>query len=344
MAKKAVVLFNLGGPDTSDAVEPFLFNLFNDPAIIRLPTPFRWLVAKLISRRRAPVAQEIYSFIGGSSPILEQTRAQADALEASLATAGSDDYKLFISMRYWHPFSDETAQAVRDWAPDEVILLPLYPQFSSTTTASSFTDWQRAAKKAGLDVPTARLCCYPMEEGFIAAYADLISSKMKEIPDGQPLRLLFSAHGLPQKIVDQGDPYQFQVEETAKRVAAKLNRPDLDWKVCYQSRVGPMKWLEPSTETEIHRAGEENINLVIVPIAFVSEHSETLVELDIEYEKLAREKGVAGYYRVDTVGVHADFIAGLAAMVLKMKSANVTSESGGRICPTTFKDCLMLAS
>ena len=337
MAKKAVVLFNLGGPDRPDAVEPFLFNLFNDAAIIRLPTPLRWLVAKLISRRRAPVAKEIYSFIGGSSPILEQTKAQADALEASLATAGGDDYKLFVSMRYWHPFSDETVQAVRAWAPDEVILLPLYPQFSSTTTASSFTDWQRAAKKAGLDVPTMRLCCYPMEEGFIAAYADLISKKMEEIPDGQLLRLLFSAHGLPQKIVDEGDPYQFQVEETAKRVAVKLDMPDLDWKVCYQSRVGPMKWLEPSTETEIHRAGEENINLVIVPIAFVSEHSETLVELDIEYEKLAREKGVAGYYRVDTVGVHADFIAGLAAMVLKMESANVTSESGGRTCPAHFK-------
>ncbi len=344
MAKKAVVLFNLGGPDRPDAVEPFLFNLFNDAAIIRLPTPLRWLVAKLISRRRAPVAKEIYSFIGGSSPILEQTKAQADALEASLATADGDDYKLFVSMRYWHPFSDGTVQAVRAWAPDEVILLPLYPQFSSTTTASSFTDWQRAAKKSGLDVPTMRLCCYPMEEGFIAAYADLISKKMEEIPDGQPVRLLFSAHGLPQKIVDEGDPYQFQVEETAKRVAAKLDMPDLDWKVCYQSRVGPMKWLEPSTETEIHRAGKENINLVIVPIAFVSEHSETLVELDIEYEKLAREKGVTGYYRVDTVGVHADFIAGLAAMVLKMESANVTSESGGRICPAHFKDCLMLAS
>ena len=160
-------------------------------------------------------------------------------------------------MRYWHPFSNETAAEVRDWAPDEVILLPLYPQFSSTTTGSSFSDWQSEAKKAGITLPTTSLCCYPMEEGFIAAYANQISEKLKEVPDGQPVRLLFSAHGLPQKIVDQGDPYQFQVEETAKRVAAKLDMPDLDWKVCYQSRVGPMKWLEPSTETEIHRAGEE---------------------------------------------------------------------------------------
>ncbi|WP_339633081.1 ferrochelatase [uncultured Sneathiella sp.] len=344
MAKKAIVLFNLGGPDKPASVEPFLFNLFNDPAIIRLPNPFRWLVAKLISRRRAPVAKEIYSYIGGASPILEQTKAQADALQASLETSGDDEYKVFISMRYWHPFSNETAAEVRDWAPDEVILLPLYPQFSSTTTGSSFSDWQSEAKKAGITLPTTSLCCYPMEEGFIAAYANQISEKLKEVPDGQPVRLLFSAHGLPQKIVDQGDPYQFQVEETAKRVAAKLDMPDLDWKVCYQSRVGPMKWLEPSTETEIHRAGEEKIGLVIVPIAFVSEHSETLVELDIEYAKLAKEKGVVGYYRVNTVGVHADFITGLAAMVLKMQTANVSSEAGARICPTGFKDCLMLAS
>ncbi|MEX1036007.1 MAG: ferrochelatase [Sneathiella sp.] len=343
MAKKAIVLFNLGGPDKPAAVEPFLFNLFNDPAIIRLPNPLRWLVAKLISRRRAPVATEIYSYIGGASPILKETKAQAAALQASLDETGEEEYKVFISMRYWHPFSDETAAEVKEWAPDEVILLPLYPQFSSTTTASSFADWHGAAKKAGLTAPTASLCCYPMESGFISAYASLISAKLQDVAD-QPVRLLFSAHGLPQKIVDQGDPYQWQVEQTATRVAAKLDMPDLDWKVCYQSRVGPMKWLEPSTEDEIHRAGDENISLVVVPIAFVSEHSETLVELDIEYAKLAAEKGVVSYHRVNTVGVQADFIAGLAATILKMGAGTVSSETGGRLCPTHFKECLMLAS
>lgn len=343
MAKKAVILFNLGGPDTPEAVEPFLFNLFYDPAIIRLPTPLRWLVAKLISRRRAPVAQEIYAFLGGSSPILPQTKAQAEALETSLNEGGTDSYKTFICMRYWHPFSADVAREVKDWAPDEVIMLPLYPQFSSTTSASSIKDWQRAAGDAGLNVPTAGVCCYPAEAGLISAYADLIAPKLAEV-SGKPARLLFSAHGLPQKIVDAGDPYQWQVEQTAEKVVEKLGVENLDWKVCYQSRVGPMKWLEPSTETEIHRAGEEGISLVIVPIAFVSEHSETLVELDIEYAKLAKEVGVDEYLRVNTVGVHEDFIAGLSAMVSTLSGNSIQSENGAQICPSGFKDCLMLAS
>ncbi len=343
MAKKAVVLFNLGGPDGPAAVEPFLFNLFYDPAIIRLPTPLRWLVAKLISRRRAPVAQEIYAFLGGSSPILPQTKAQAEALENKLNEGGTDSYKTFICMRYWHPFAADVAQEVKNWAPDDVILLPLYPQFSSTTSASSIKEWQEAAKKIGLDTPTAGLCCYPTIAGLISAYADLIAPKLAEV-SGKPARLLFSAHGLPQKIVDQGDPYQWQVERTAEKVVEKLGLENLDWKVCYQSRVGPMKWLEPSTETEIHRAGEEGISLVIVPIAFVSEHSETLVELDIEYAKLAKEVGVDEYHRVNTVGIHADFITGLAAMVEKLSDPSIRSESGMRICPSGYKDCLMLAS
>ncbi|WP_288905291.1 ferrochelatase [uncultured Sneathiella sp.] len=343
MAKKAVVLFNLGGPDAPAAVEPFLFNLFYDPAIIRLPTPLRWLVAKLISRRRAPVAQEIYAFLGGSSPILPQTQAQAEALEHSLNDGADDLYKTFICMRYWHPFAGDVAREVKDWNPDEIILLPLYPQFSSTTSASSLKDWQRAARDVGLNAPTAGFCCYPTEAGLISAYAELIEPKLTQL-QGKPFRLLFSAHGLPQKIVDAGDPYQWQVERTAEIVVGKLGVENLDWKVCYQSRVGPMKWLEPSTETEIHRAGEEGISLVIVPIAFVSEHSETLVELDIEYAKLAKEVGVDEYLRVNTVGVHVDFIAGLAAMVLKLSGKSIQSENGGRICPSGFKDCLMLAS
>ncbi|MDF2368755.1 ferrochelatase [Sneathiella sp.] len=343
MAKKAVILFNLGGPDKPEAVEPFLFNLFYDPAIIRLPTPFRWLVAKLISRRRAPVAQEIYAFLGGASPILPQTKAQADALENRLNDGSEDVFKTFICMRYWHPFADDVARKVKDWNPDEVILLPLYPQFSSTTSASSVKDWQDAADKAGLEAPAVGLCCYPTEAGLISAYAELIAPKLEEL-QGKPFRLLFSAHGLPQKIVDDGDPYQWQVEQTAQKVVQKLGAENLDWKVCYQSRVGPMKWLEPSTETEIHRAGEEGISLVIVPIAFVSEHSETLVELDIEYAKLAGEAGVQEYHRIPTVGVHADFINGLADMVKGLSGPGIRSENGAKICPSGFKDCLMLAS
>ncbi|PHQ67702.1 MAG: ferrochelatase, partial [Sneathiella sp.] len=323
MARKAVILFNLGGPDSLEAVEPFLFNLFNDPAIIRVPGVFRKLLARFISRRRAPVAQEIYAHIGGSSPLLPQTNAQAAALRAALATADDENsYEIFISMRYWHPFAEETARDVKVYDPDEIILLPLYPQFSSTTTASSFESWHKAAANVGLEVPTASLCCYPAEKGLAQAYAGLIAPYLVELA-GQKTRILFSAHGLPQKIVDAGDPYQWQIEKTAKQIVSTLDVLPADWRVCYQSRVGPMKWLQPSTEDEIRAAGAEGFNLIILPIAFVSEHSETLVELDIEYAALAETAGVPHYRRVPTVGITSSFMEGLAGLVLKAESGRV---------------------
>jgi len=341
MARKAVVLFNLGGPDSQAAVQPFLFNLFMDPAIIRLPAPLRYLVAKLISTRRAPVAREIYGHLGGSSPLLPQTEAQAAALKATLNAANPvDEYELFICMRYWHPMSGETVKSVKSYGPDEIILVPLYPQFSSTTSASSLADWRKAAKTGKLDLPTATLCCYPMETGLISAYASLIAEKIRGM-DLTTTRVLFSAHGLPQKIVDAGDPYQWQIEQTASRIVEKLALEGLDWKICYQSRVGPMKWLQPPIDDEITAAGADGISLVVIPIAFVSEHSETLVELDIEYAELAEKSGVPQYKRVDTVGVSDDFIAGLAAVIMRLKAGAVTSEQGGRICPSGFSDCAL---
>lgn len=319
MARKAVVLFNLGGPDSLQAVQPFLYNLFMDPAIIRLPAPLRFLVAKLISSKRAPVAQEIYGHLGGSSPLLPQTEAQAAALKAALTAANpADDYETFICMRYWHPMSAETVKAVKSYRPDEIILLPLYPHYSTTTSASSIADWRKAAKSAKLDIPTATICCYPKEKGLISAYSDLIARKIDGL-DLTKTRILFSAHGLPQKIVDAGDPYQWQIEQSAQQIVDKLALDGLDWKVCYQSRVRPMKWLQPSTEDEIAAAGDEGTSLVVIPLAFVSEHSETLVELDIEYAELAKKTGVPHYKRVDTVGVSEDFIAGLASLVLRVK-------------------------
>lgn len=344
MSRKAVILFNLGGPDGPEAVEPFLFNLFNDAAIIRLPGPLRWAIAKLISRRRAPVAKEIYDHIGGSSPLLPETIAQAEALKQRLKERDPDTvYEVYPCMRYWHPRADEVVRQVQQFAPDEILLIPLYPQFSSTTTASSFKDWQEAAARAGLKVPTASLCCYPAEAGLAAAYARLAAPLLEGFDD-KPVRFLLSAHGLPQKIVDAGDPYQWQVEKTAAAIVAKLPRPPQDWKVSYQSRVGPMKWLQPSTEDEIRLAGEEGTSLVILPIAFVSEHSETLVELDIEYADLAREAGVPDYRRVPTVGVAEEFIDGLASLLLKLEAGQVMSSDGGRICPADFKDCPQVAS
>jgi ferrochelatase len=176
--KLAVILFNLGGPDSPEAVEPFLRNLFSDPAIIDLPAIIRLPLARFISRRRAPIAREIYNHIGGKSPIFEETRKQADALAASLSGDGVEA-KAFIAMRCWHPFSDGAAQAVKAFGADKIVLLPLYPQYSTSTTASSVKDWHRAAKKAGLTAPTSRVCCYPWEAGFVAASVAHILAAMK---------------------------------------------------------------------------------------------------------------------------------------------------------------------
>ena len=167
MTKKAVILFNLGGPDSLNAVKPFLFNLFNDKAIISAPAPIRFLIARLISSRREKTAQEIYSHMGGRSTIIPQTEAQRDALEAILNEKGSDAYKVFICMRYWNPFSNDIVKVVHDYKPDEIILLPLYPQFSTSTSESSINDWKKSAAKIGMNVPTRTICCYPYEERFI---------------------------------------------------------------------------------------------------------------------------------------------------------------------------------
>ncbi|HLZ65763.1 MAG TPA: ferrochelatase [Aliidongia sp.] len=321
--KTAIILFNLGGPDGPDAVKPFLFNLFYDPAIIRLPRPLRWLVAKLIAGRRAPTARAIYEHMGGRSPILPNTEAQAWALEAALGP----DFKCFIAMRYWRPRARDQVRAVKDWRPDRILLLPLYPQFSTTTTASSVAEWQREAKRAGLDVPTASLCCYPANAGFAAAVAGLVRAGLGKFDGARPPRILFSAHGLPKKIVDAGDPYQIQVEQSVDAVLAQLALPELDWVICYQSRVGPLEWLGPSTEAEVVRAGTDGVPILVVPIAFVSEHSETLVELDIEYRELAHHKGVPEYVRVPTVGDERSFIEGLADEVRQVLA------SGQPVCP-----------
>jgi ferrochelatase len=344
--KTAVILFNLGGPDSQQAVQPFLFNLFNDPAIIRLPNPFRWLLAKLISSRRAPKAAEIYAQMGGRSPILPQTEAQAAALKTAL---GSDDYAVFIAMRYWHPFAAEAAKAAKDWGAERVILLPLYPQFSTTTTGSSLTDWQRAAKQVGLDVPTAAIGCYPDEPGFVAAQTQLLQAALLQAETMGKPRILFSAHGLPKKVVNDGDPYQMQVEKSVAAIQRQLKRPDLEMQICYQSRVGPLEWIGPATDAEIERASKEGRVVVVVPVAFVSEHSETLVELDIEYAELAQHNGAAGYVRVPTVGVQPEFIAGLARLVRGgMGSQDVFDGaprcgSGERPCGNAWRRCICRA-
>ncbi len=337
--KTAVVLFNLGGPDSLAAVQPFLFNLFNDPAIIGLPRPFRTWLARLISKKRAPKAAEIYKEMGGKSPILPNTQAQAEALEKSLS--GHGQVKVFTAMRYWHPFAEAVAREVKKYAPDHVILLPLYPQFSTTTTGSSFKDWRRAARNVGIEkTPTSQICCYPTHTEFAKSYAGLIRGFYEQAAQHGTPRILFSAHGLPEKIVRRGDPYQWQVEETTKAVMRELAMEGVDYLNCYQSRVGPLKWIGPSTDAEIIRAAKEGRPIVLVPIAFVSEHSETLVELDIEYKHLAETNGGAHYFRVPTVSVEAHFIAALSDLCLQQtREGGLAPDGGKRLCGANWRQC-----
>lgn len=313
--KTAVILFNLGGPDTPEAIRPFLRNLFSDKRIIGLPAPLRQLLAWVISTSRAPKVKPLYAEMGGASPILPNTQAQANALQKLLP-----DARVFLCMRYWRPRAAEVVKAVKEYAPGRIVLLPLYPQFSTTTTESSMVEWQQEAERQGLNVPTESVCCYPAQAGFISALTELITPHLAH-PN---LRILFSAHGLPQKIIDRkGDPYVAQVEMTAKAVVEALSVKGLDWRISYQSRVGPVAWVKPYTDAEIRQAGAEKKHLMLVPIAFVSEHIETLVELDIENKHLALESGCVGYTRIPTVSTHPAFIAGLAALVQQPTKPNL---------------------
>lgn len=308
--KIAVVLFNLGGPDKSENIKPFLRNLFKDPAIIDLPNPLRAFVAWLISTTRAPKAKPLYDLMGGFSPLLENTNAQKDALEKILkAKFPKDEIKIFIAMRYWHPLSDECAKQVGEFAPDKTILLPLYPHYSITTTGSSIKEFKKFYKKSTIDILD-----YPKMSGFIASNVKNIMEEWDKLGNPQKVRILFSAHGLPQKIVDAGDPYEKQINETAKAIKEILP-PFFETKVCFQSKVGPLKWLEPSTPDEIIRASRDKIGIIICPIAFVSDHIETLVELDVEYMEMCHELGVPFMGRSKTVSCDKDFIEGLANLV-----------------------------
>jgi ferrochelatase len=335
----AVVLFNLGGPDDAASVRPFLFNLFNDPAIIGLPGFARTPLARLISSRREKSAQANYAMMdaGGGSPLKAETRKQMAALDARLASLLPDDeVKSFIAMRYWHPLTEETAVDVAAFGPDEVVLLPLYPQFSTTTTQSSLKAWKAAYAGSGR---SRAICCYPRAAGWIEAQAANIRAKLAEAErdyPGRAMRVLFSAHGIPEKLVAQGDPYQEQIEGTVAAVAEAASLTD--WRLCYQSRVGPMKWLGPSTPDVIKQAAADGVGVVVTPIAFVSEHIETLVELDIEYGELAHEAGLHPYLRTPAVGVAEAFIGALAEAVTGSLGRTGTAPFGPG-CQARWKAC-----
>ena len=335
--KKAVVLFNLGGPDKLESVEPFLFNLFNDPAIISIPSIIRYPLAKFISKRRAPIAKNIYREIGSKSPILELTQNQAKSLENSLLKKG--DYKCFIIMRCWHPRAADVIKEVKDYNPNEIILLPLYPQFSASTSGSSIKEWNDLCKKENLNIKTKTICCYPTEKNFLVSHAELIKKTIKNLDKN--FKLLFSAHGLPENKIKKGDPYQWQVEQTVEGIMAKLTNENPDYIISYQSRVGPLKWIGPSTDEIIIKYSKEKKGIVIVPVAFVSEHSETLVELDIEYKKLAEKNGCSFYKRVPALGIEENFIKGLAELVLQKETrGNFVSSV---MCSDKYRKCPCLA-
>ncbi len=318
--KKIVILFNLGGPNSISAIKPFLFNLFNDRFIIDLPNPFRYFLAKYISHKRFKIAKEIYSFLGGKSPILEETQKQAEKLEKFLG----NDYKVFIAMRYWKPFIEDTLKKVDNYSPKEVILLPLYPQYSISTTLSFI---KSSIKK--IKYKKRIICCYPNENSFIEAHSELIIKAYNKAKKFGKVRILFTAHGLPCDIIEKGDPYEWQVNLTAKLVVKKIAIDNLDWLVCYQSKVGKKKWLEPSTEFEITKAVKDKVNLILVPIAFVSEHSETLVELDIEYKKIASK---IKYFRVPTLSCNDHFMKALSNLCFNNKPCR-------QVCPKEYKMC-----
>lgn len=362
--KVAFVLFNLGGPDSKNAIKPFLMNFFMDKNIISLPIPFRCFLAWMISSRRSKrEAGESYHELGDQSPLLQNSQAQLKALETSLngqnkKSSRDVKFKGFMCMRYWHPMAPQVVREVRDWKPDRVVLVPLYPQFSTTTTWSSLEQWDKAMHIAGYQVPTSMACCYPKEEGFINASTEHIlkcfEQAQKEGRSAQDIRMLFSAHGLPEKVIKAGDPYQWQCEQTAKEIAQRLEErlkkkldkksKKLDWRICYQSKVGPMKWIGPSLDEELEAAAKDKKSVVIFPHAFTQEHVETLVELDIEYKEMADELGIEGYYRAKTVSDHPSYIEGLKSMIIEHlnKKGVLGKDSKGKpCCPESFSQCCM---
>lgn len=342
MSKKtAVVLFNLGGPDSKDAIRPFLLNFFTDKNIIRLPYPLRYLIAQLIARKRSKKEAGIsYGLLGDKSPLLENTQAQAAALETALNQTGNT-HRVFVCMRYWHPMSDEVVQQVKNFAPDEIVLLPLYPQYSTTTTRSSLQEWAKSSRKYGLKTPVSTICCYPLGRGFIEASAALVKEAYAKAPQGT--RMLFSAHGLPESIIEEGDPYQWQCEQSAQQIAQAAGLTPEQWQICYQSRVGPKKWIGPSTDEALHKAAADKVaGVLIYPHAFVNEHVETLVEIEQEYRHLADTLGIKWFGRVETVGTDARFIDGLAAMVQSFAGTHkLAPDQKTRLCPMSFKQCCM---
>ena len=333
MGRVGVLLLNLGGPDRLEDVGPFLFNLFADPDIIRIPFP--WLqrpLAWLISTRRTKKSQENYRQIGGGSPLRQITEAQAQALGEQLASKGQPA-QVYVGMRYWYPFTEEAIASIKRDRIERLVILPLYPQFSISTSGSSF----RLLQRIWLEDPKLDAIEYTVipswykQPGYLQAMAQLIAQELESFENPDSVHIFFSAHGVPKSYVEEaGDPYQQEIEECTALIMQTLNRPNA-YTLAYQSRVGPVEWLQPYTEDAIEKLGAEGIkDLLVVPISFVSEHIETMQEIDIEYREVAEEAGIYNFGRVPALNTHPVFITGMADLVLEalkspsLKLAQVT--------------------
>jgi ferrochelatase len=308
MKKIGVVLMNMGGPDSLDAVEPFLYNLFSDHDIIQIPRLIQKPVAYLISKIRAEKTKEYYEYMGGKSPQKEQTLLQARALQQSLG----ERYKVVVAMRYWHPFTEEAIKELMKENIEKIVLLPLYPQYSKTTTGSSFNEFFRQYKRFNLDVPVVKISDFHNHPKYIKAMVENIK---KHLPENfKDYFFLFSAHSLPEKIIKENDPYQKQTQTTVELIMKHF--PENKYTLAYQSKIGPVKWLEPMTDEVIKKLANEGVkNLVVIPVSFVSEHSETLYELDYQYGNLAKNLGIKNYIRIPTLKDDPLFIDALKEIV-----------------------------
>ncbi len=332
MGRVGVLLLNLGGPDKIKDVRPFLYNLFSDPEIIRLPVkalqkPLAWLISTL----RAKKSQANYLDIGGGSPLRKITEAQGQALEAKLKELGREA-KIYIGMRYWHPFTEEAISRIKDDGIEKLVILPLYPQFSISTSGSSFRLLEEmwATDKALQQIEYTAITSWYDLPGYLQAMADLIAGELDKFDRPNEVHIFFSAHGVPVSYVEEaGDPYQYEIEECARLIVQTLNRPN-EHTLAYQSRVGPVEWLKPYTEEALQELGERGVeDLLVVPISFVSEHIETLQEIDIEYREIAEEAGITNFRRVPALNVHPGFIDSLADLVIE--SLNSSSQTFAEI-------------
>jgi protoporphyrin/coproporphyrin ferrochelatase len=327
MCKIGVVLFQLGGPESLDAIEPFLYNLFCDPDIIDFPFAriARQPLARLIATTRARHVRSHYAQIGGRSPILEFTRRQALALEAELRR--DCDARVVVAMRYSNPFTAEAIRELEAHAPEEVVLLPLYPQYSRTTTGSSLNEWKRRFQPNGWNPRVHVVTEFHEDPGYIDAVVESVHGSLAEFDNPAEVDMVFSAHSVPMAVIDAGDPYQRQIERTVELVWRQGHWPGRRH-LCYQSKVGASKWLQPSMHATLKRlAGEGSRRVLVIPISFVSDHVETLHEIDIEHRAQALALGMQEYRMVPGLNDTPRFIEVLGRLV----RARVTQLSAPRV-------------